>query len=457
MRVISIANQKGGCGKTTTTINLAASLAFLQKKVLLIDLDPQGHSTCGLGIKAETLDKTVYNLFKEDLATTPVSHVVCSVESGLDLIPAHVVLNAIEQELVGIAGREDRLASRLSELPTNHYDFILIDCPPNMGVLTYNALRASDEIIIPIEPSFFSLHGLAKIFETINRLRQDTGKTLQLHALLTRYEKRTRLTQEIQEEVGRYFQDQVFSHPIRENVRLREAAAAGKSIVQFDRNSTGFQDYMNLAIETIERGMLRKTIFKDMVSNNGNGSHEENKNGEAKSEIPQETFLDKVANDLSLPQLENHPVIAEETELVKQMEALEPAHAAEATGETANSEIAVLEAPTQPAQSFVTEENIKTEQSDAVSPSAVLGGILFSYRNPNAKEVLVAGDFNQWVGEHMMKVEEDSDRWHKILPISAGVYRYKFLVNGEWTIDPQNRQMEPTPYGGLNSVFEVRS
>ena len=487
MRIISIANQKGGCGKTTTAINLAASLAFLQKKVLLIDLDPQGHSTCGLGIKAELLDKTVYNLFKEDL-TTSVSEVVCSIDSGLDLIPAHVVLSAIEQELAGVDGRENRLVNRLSQLPT-HYDFILIDCPPNLGLLTFNALRASDEIIIPIEPSFFSLHGLAKIFETINWLKQTANKTLQLHALLTRYEKRTRLTQEIQEEVQRYFQDQVFTHPIRENVKLREAAAVGKSIVAFDRNSTGFQDYMNLAIEVIERGMLRWSVPKDIVQ-------------ATKDEVSQETLRQ---NHDSMNQSLSNTIVEEEVDTIQKIiesaseslviekpsEPVEPVAAEEmqpagpeveaphevladiveiqerneqsAQNVTANeqevtsaSQFLTVTSPKDSEEKIAIAEQVQIQLDKSLAPRPVLGGLLFAYRDSNAKEVLIAGDFNHWVGETMTKIEEDSDLWQKILAISPGIYRYKFLVNGEWITDPSNEAAEPTPYGGTNSVIEVR-
>lgn len=428
MRIVAIANQKGGCGKTTTAINLAASLAFLQKKVLLIDLDPQGHATCGLGVKAETLHKTVYNLFKEDCITTSLNDVLVSLGEYLDLVPSHVVLSAIEQELAGSENRENRLINQLNQLPTN-YDFILMDCPPNLGLLTFNAFRAAGEMIIPIEPSYFSLHGLGKIFETVDWLNSTKETPLNVHALLTRYEKRTRLTREIESEIRKYFDKQLFQHPIRENIRLKEAAAAGKSIVDFDRDSNGFQDYINLAIELIERGIFFASPVpleaagelpdQDERSNgHTNGHSDENSN--------EHELLTTASETASLSSVSIESSIAVETNIETNIAC----------------EVATVSA-------------VETVQEIHLSPQSILGGLLFSYKNPHAKEVLIAGDFNHWIGEHMTKVDSESDLWQKVIMVGVGVYRYKFLVDGDWIVDPVNTQTEPTPYGSMNSIAEV--
>ncbi|MBI4372734.1 MAG: ParA family protein, partial [Candidatus Omnitrophica bacterium] len=254
MRTIAIANQKGGCGKTTTAINLSASLAFLQKRVLLIDLDPQGHSTCGLGIKAEFLDKTSYDLFQDGLSS--ISELILPVNDYLSLIPTHVILGQIEQERTNPQKYNQKcLASRIAQLEDT-YDYVMIDSPPNLGLLTFNALSAAGEVIIPIEPSFFSLHGLAKIFETLDSVQKNENRKIRIHALMTRFEKRIKLSREIQEEVRKHFKEQMFICTIDENIRLKEAAASGKSIVDFDRESVGFRNYMGLAIEVIERGLI---------------------------------------------------------------------------------------------------------------------------------------------------------------------------------------------------------
>jgi len=417
VRVIAVANQKGGCGKTTTAINLTASLAFLHKKVLLIDLDPQGHSTCGLGIQAEGLAKTAYDLFHRNGHQTSISDIVVSVEQDLHLIPSHVVLSAAEQELAGADGRERRLIEQLDQLP-QPYDYVVIDCPPNLGLLTYNALRASDEVMIPIEPSFFSLHGLAKIFETLDRIKREFNKTFKIHALLTRYEKRTKLTREIEEEVRRHFNDQLFSSYIRENVRLREAAAAGKSIVKFDRNSTGFQDYMSLAIEMIERGMVRHERIIDI------------------SEVEPIPAAATSAADEALSVLG----------LSFEHEDASPQAEEESTN------IAVASEPQMPAVSPA----ITIEPPVSLAPHPVLGGVLFSFRSDQANEVMVAGDFNRWIAEPLVKVDSESNLWQKIVPVDPGTYRYKFLVDGEWVRDPSNISEVPTSYGGSNSVIEIQ-
>lgn len=413
MRVIAVANQKGGCGKTTSAINLTASLAFLHKKVLLIDLDPQGHSTCGLGIKAEALAKTAYDLFHRNGHQATIAEVVISVEQDFDLIPSHVVLSAAEREMAGEPHPDQRLIEHLDQIHQN-YDFIIIDCPPNLGILTFNALRACDEIMIPIEPSFFSLHGLAKMFETIEQVKTICHKTFRVHALLTRFEKRTKLTREIEEEVKRYFQDQLLTSYIRENVRLKEAVAAGKSIVRFDRNSTGFQDYMSLAIELIERGMFKEARTLEEVNTN---------------DVMSQTSKSEPVLGASLAQPEEKGVESDN-------------HV---------SSVVMTEEES-------TEQEAKTlqiEPPQTLTPQVVLGGILFSYSDPHVKEVLVAGDFNRWIAEPLVRVEAASNLWRKVITIEPGTYRYKFLVDGEWKMDPANEVAEPTAYGGSNSVIEV--
>lgn len=413
MRVIAIANQKGGCGKTTTAINLAAALAFVQKRVLLIDLDPQGHATCGLGVKAESLSRTAYDLLKSSDPAAGISEALVNVGTFLHLVPSHVVLSVIEQELAGVPGRENKLLNQLNQI-TSNYEFVIIDCPPNLGILTFNALRASGEVIIPIEPSFFSLHGLAKIFETIESLRQITEKSVEVHALVTRYESRVKLAQEVLGEVKHHFKEKTFANHIRENIKLREAAAAGKSIVDYDRKATGFQDYMNLAIEVIERG-IRIAIAPEEVNGEKPGTP-------ANGEAVRETFSE-------LSKAEPEPV-------------LEPV-----AGESnASAGQAALQT-----QAFETE----TLTQNAGSPCSVLGGILFSYESKEAREVLIAGDFNHWVPEAMAKAEGMPDSWQKVISMPSGTYRYKFLVDGEWKTDPTHSELEENRYGGINSVIRI--
>ncbi|MDD5084979.1 MAG: AAA family ATPase [Candidatus Omnitrophica bacterium] len=268
MRIIAVANQKGGCGKTTTSINLARCLSFLGKEVLLIDFDPQGHATLGLGIHNQDFQKSIFDVIDFPEENNPaLLDVVIKRNDNLDIVPSDVVLSAIEQKLSGVPGRETRLLEKLAGI-TKSYDFIIIDCPPSLGLLTFNALMAAEEVIVPLEPSSFSLHGLQKIFETVHLLEEGLGHRLSICALVTMFEGRTRFSREFETRVSQVFDGRVFQSKIRRTVRLREAAQIGQSIVEFDRNSTGFQDYMNLACELVEQKAVKKdavTVFDTTV------------------------------------------------------------------------------------------------------------------------------------------------------------------------------------------------
>lgn len=254
MRVIAIANQKGGCGKTTTAINLAACLAARGRRVLLMDLDPQGHASLGLGIKADLLDRTMFDV----LATAyedPVAldSVVLGIEERLDLAPCNIMLSAIEQKLAGTPGRENRLRYVLERLTgPDPYEFVVIDCPPNVGLLTFNALRASAEVVIPVEMSPFALHGLQKLIETIDIFRYKLGHSLRVHILPTMVDRRTRLSSDILERVRTTYPFEALQAAVHLSVRLKESVGRGKAITRFARSSMAFQDYSALA-EEVER------------------------------------------------------------------------------------------------------------------------------------------------------------------------------------------------------------
>lgn len=408
MRIIAIANQKGGCGKTTTAINLSASLAFLQKKVLLIDLDSQGHATCGLGIRAEFLERTSYELFQE--TKDSIRDFIVPINDYLSIIPTYIRLNQVEQE--NTAG-QDCLKKRLAELPDD-YDYVIIDSPPHLGLLTFNAFTAAQEVIIPIEPSFFSLHGLAKIFETLESIKSNQNKNLRIHALMTRFEKRVRLAREIHEEVRKYFKSQLFLNTIEENVRLKEAAAGGKSIIDFDRNSVGFKNYMGLAIEVIERGLIWEAAEQQVYA----------KSEEVTDLLPPQQTTDAGSN------------------LISQDEPLAPV-------ETKDVNSSMEETPS----TFSPTDEIW--DPNELRPKKVLGGILFSFLNKQALSVLIAGDFNRWVAEPLLQVDENSGLWQKVIPINEGTYRYKFLVDDIWQTDPFNPRNEMNPYGGIDSVLQL--
>ncbi|SFC39972.1 ParA family protein [Zunongwangia sp. SCSIO 43204] len=250
-KIIAIANQKGGVGKTTTSVNLAASLGVLEKKVLLIDADPQANATSGLGIDVEEIELGTYQLLEHSI--TPEKAIMETSSPNLDLIPAHIDLVAIEIELVDQENRESMLRKAITPLK-DQYDYILIDCAPSLGLLTLNALTASDSVIIPIQCEYFALEGLGKLLNTIKSVQKIHNNKLDIEGLLlTMYDSRLRLSNQVVEEVQKHFDEMVFETIIQRNVRLSEAPSYGESIINYDASSKGATNYLSLAHEIIKK------------------------------------------------------------------------------------------------------------------------------------------------------------------------------------------------------------
>jgi chromosome partitioning protein len=253
MRTIAIVNQKGGCGKTTTAVNLAGCLATAGDRVLLVDLDPQAHSTLALGIDPETLPENLYEILIEPIGTPAagrLADVLRPWSDQLHLAPSGIVLSALEQKLTADRAeqRTERLAAALASV-ADRYDWCLIDCPPNVGVLTFNALRAAREVIVPLETSDFAIHGVQKLLETIALLTERIGHAPNVRILPTLYDGRTRYARDTLAEIRSLFGDLCFDTVIRANIKLREAARRGEPIVAYARSANGAQDYGSLAIE----------------------------------------------------------------------------------------------------------------------------------------------------------------------------------------------------------------
>ncbi len=370
MRILSVINQKGGCGKTTTAINLSACLALSGRKVLLVDMDPQAHATLGLNAakqKPEVDLRTAMLKIPEE--SIRLARCRVPVQTHLDMIPSSLALAALEQELSAADQRENRLRMLLAQ-GGNAYNYVLIDAPPNLGILTINALAASSEVLIPVETSMFSLHGLRRLFQVIDLVQERVQVNLTMHILLTMYNPRTRLAKEINAELEERFKDRLLRTKIRQNIHLKEAASFGLPVAMFEKNCLGCWDYQSLAEE----------------------------------------------------------ILAMEKQLL-------------ASNET--SEVQVVE------QAVHHEPQLSDEDG--------YREIVFHMEAPHAKNVYVVGEFNKWhIGPTAILERDHQGVWKKRFRLPPGTYQYKFYVDGQWVLDPNNPFHIVTENGLVNSLVKIK-
>lgn len=471
MRTIAIINQKGGCGKTTTSINLAACLARLGHKTLLVDFDPQGHCGVGLAVPEEQIERTIYDALIEsgDGKPSKLDEVVWQIATDFDLAPSNLRLAAFEQVFAGRPGREDRLSRALASVQ-NNYQWCIIDCPPSVGLLAFNALRACDEAIVPVETGYFSLHGLAKMMDTLELMRDKCDKDVAIRVLPTLYDTRTKLAREVLSELRSKFRDYLMESTVNFNTKLKEAASFGQPITEYDPGSRGYKDFVNLArelmghkpveveapaVERLSRPQELVQRAKQLAQLAATQFQFGRPGGPAmpgafNTPSPITTTPSRVSEpapqpapatlDLSLsaaaPRLaELQPPAMERREVERPV--FTPVAAA-----TPTPAVEVIKTTAQKIEEFYGVKQMGNE-------------VLFSAKFDAAREVSVAGDFNDWRADTRLQSRGRPGEWIIRLPLQPGRYRYRFVVDGQWTTDPHNRYVETNQFGELNNIVEV--
>jgi chromosome partitioning protein len=456
MRTISLINQKGGCGKTTCSINLAACLAYLGQRTLLVDMDPQGHCAVGLAVPDAQIEKSVYDILRVPSGTTSVTlkDITWQIAANFDLAPSNITLAALETELHGIPGRQDRLSDALSRV-ASEYDFCIVDCPPNVGLLTFNAMRASSDVIIPVETGYFSLHGLTKQLELLEQLGKQCHQELRIRILATLYDIRTKLAREVLAELREQFIHLLMEATINFNTKLKEAASFGQPITEYDPASKGFKDFHKLARELMGP-QPRMTLNLTPAQPRAIPAEESAETLVATARETVEQTLETLQEGIELSEpVDMVPGMRRSQRVVSQdlkaQADLLTRRADEVLMAAQRSMGIAIASRTTAVSAAATQQKIEEFYGVRQVPE----GLLFVAHFPNAQNVSIAGDFNNWTPDRMSADAEAQDTFRSLMALKPGRYRYRLVVDGRWQSDPHNVYAEPNPFGELDSIVEV--
>jgi len=434
MRNIAVVNQKGGCGKTTISINLASTLAEAGKKVLLVDMDPQSHCAVGLAVPEEQIEQSIYDVLISKSRSEPIrlAEMLWQISDRLELAPASIDLAAFEQQMTGVNEREYCLKQALDQVK-DEYDYSIIDCPPAVGLLTFNALTAATDVIVPVETGYFALHGLSKQLETLRILCERCTQRVAVKVLASMYDIRTKMAREILAELRAHFADKMFKIIVNFNTKIKEAASFGQPINEYDSTSRGHKDFKALAEEVI--GAEAKQQRRQMVN----------------SLADQLETISASADELleaTKPEIKTVP--AAKTEQPHFAEQPAPVSSPASSGQ--RQELGGGGRSIQ-AQAAITSAKL----SDYYGVNQIDDAIVFVTLYPRANNVQIAGDFNNWQPAKMpMERVGSSGVWQMKIKLPQGKYRYRLVVDGQWQQDPYNELTELNPFGDFNSVLEAK-
>ena len=488
VRTITIANQKGGCGKTTVAINLSASIAREGRRTLLIDLDPQGHCALGMAVPYEQIDLSIHECLLGQIEGEPVelSRITWQITPNLDLAPSRTNLGTLEPKLGEREGAECLLRDLL-EANAGRYDYCLVDSPPHLGLLMKNGLLAADDVIIPVDTGYFSLHGLTQQLATIEQISERNGRSPSVRVLPNQYDVRTKLAREVLAELAKRFQGIVYETIVNFNTKLKEGASFGQPITEFAPTSMGARDFQRLAREILASEPSRAPTA-DILQ------HVERLAADAERLLATTTTLVDNRNETRSQTPVSSPVHTPPPVDV-------PAHPPQAEPATSAPEPRRVAAPTgapspepmwvpAPAQASMTSTpqvaptpapsvapaatTMARTPPESVPPSPVVSHeeidqkieeiygvrqqgeiVIFRSHNPEALEIQLAGDFNDWMPHTTPMRRMGRGDFEARLRLPKGRYRYRLVIDGHWSHDLHNPRVETNEYGELNSIVEI--